>query len=304
MVVTDLPLITRGLTKTIIPTTAPETTVIPPITTTTTLIIPTTLPFQSPFLSSPPKTTPQPEGEQIKKEKGKKASSHEETDEEESASNSETKFPYDEEEIRKQKEIKQSVKADVAKAKIKKGKKELIDLLGLELVEKMYKDKVKYDKYCNKMLNRRAQGKITKSTKRYKTSVQFADHQAETVLNEPSLGRILFSSRQRQDFVSIKYFDDMDNEMLYNVQKIFFRLHKWPGTNDLARTFSTFLVVEVEKRNLNPSKQIRLIDSSTSVLQVLRRSSSIVTSVYVTVQKLKKTLARASVQLGWEYQAE
>ncbi|GJY90909.1 hypothetical protein Tco_0506105 [Tanacetum coccineum] len=39
-------------------------------------------------------------------------------------------------------------------------------------------------------------------------------------------------------------------------------------------------------------------DSSTSALQVLRRSSSIFTSVYVAVQKLKKTLARASVQLG------
>ncbi|GJW20635.1 hypothetical protein Tco_0031257 [Tanacetum coccineum] len=143
-----------------------------------------------------------------------------------------------------------------------------------------------------------------RSTKRYKTSVQFADHQAKTVLNEPSLGRILFSSRQMQDFVSIKYFDDLNSEMLYNVQEIVFRLHKWPGTNDLARTFSTFLVAEVEKRNLNPGKQISLIDSPASVLQVLRRSSSIFTSVYVAVQKLKKTLARASVQLGWQYQAE
>ncbi|GJW20636.1 hypothetical protein Tco_0031258 [Tanacetum coccineum] len=109
----------------------------------------------------PLKTTPQPEEEQIKKEKGKKASSYEETDEEESASNSKTKGRLTEE-IRKQKEIKQSVKADVAKAEIKKGKKELIDLLGLEVVERMYKDKVKYDKYFNKMLNIRAQGNITK----------------------------------------------------------------------------------------------------------------------------------------------
>ncbi|GKC75068.1 hypothetical protein Tco_1125842 [Tanacetum coccineum] len=60
-----------------------------------------------------------------------------------------------------QKEIEQLVKADVAKAEIKKGKEELIDLLGLEVVERMYKDKMKCDRYCNKMLNRRAQGKIT-----------------------------------------------------------------------------------------------------------------------------------------------
>ncbi|GJX66777.1 hypothetical protein Tco_0301120 [Tanacetum coccineum] len=196
-----------------------------------------------------------------------------------------------------QKEIEQSVKADVAKAEIKKGKEELIDLLGLEVVERMYKDKMKCDRYYNKMLNRRAQGKITncyvlsrgkgpitlkmmvlmklyrtlrpmictwgnggKSTKRYKTLAQLVDHQVGTVLNEPSLGMILFNSHQKQDFVSIEDFDDLNNEMLYNVQEIFFRLHKGYGTNDPARTFSTFLVAEVEKRNLNPSKQMRLIE--------------------------------------------
>ncbi|GJW16972.1 hypothetical protein Tco_0024408 [Tanacetum coccineum] len=42
---------------------------------------------------------------------------------------------------------------------------------------------------------------------------------------------------------------------------------------------------------------------SASVLQVLRTSSSIFTSVYVVVQKLKKALARALVQLGWQFQA-
>ncbi|GJW35319.1 kinase-like domain, phloem protein 2-like protein [Tanacetum coccineum] len=41
-----------------------------------------------------------------------------------------------------------------------------------------------------------------------------------------------------------------------------------------------------------------------SVIQVLKRSSSIFTSVYVAVQKLKKALARALVQLGWQFQAE
>ncbi|GJZ91518.1 hypothetical protein Tco_0663445 [Tanacetum coccineum] len=45
-------------------------------------------------------------------------------------------------------------------------------------------------------------------------------------------------------------------------------------------------------------------DSSALALQVLRRSSSIFTSVYVAVLKLKKTLARASIQLGWQCQAE
>ncbi|GJY92157.1 hypothetical protein Tco_0507939 [Tanacetum coccineum] len=44
--------------QTIIATTTPETTIVPPTTTITTLVIFTILPFKSPFLSSPPKTTP------------------------------------------------------------------------------------------------------------------------------------------------------------------------------------------------------------------------------------------------------
>ncbi|GKE10484.1 hypothetical protein Tco_1414035, partial [Tanacetum coccineum] len=45
-------------------------------------------------------------------------------------------------------------------------------------------------------------------------------------------------------------------------------------------------------------------DSSTLVLWVLRRLSSSFTSVYVVVHKLKKILAKASVQLSWQFQAE
>ncbi|GKB47556.1 hypothetical protein Tco_0898309, partial [Tanacetum coccineum] len=63
--------------------------------------------------------------------------------------------------IKNQKGIEQAVKADVAKSEIKKAKQDLIDLLGSDMVEKMYKDKVKYEVYCLKMLNIRAKGKIT-----------------------------------------------------------------------------------------------------------------------------------------------
>ncbi|GKC89126.1 hypothetical protein Tco_1149775 [Tanacetum coccineum] len=142
---------------------------------------------------------------------------------------------------------------------------------------------------------------------------------------------ILFNSSQRQDFINIKDFKELNNAMLYIVQEFFFRLHQGPGINDLARTFGTFLVAKVEKRNLNPNKQMRLIeqpkqyseplslsvdlnikypkyslaeDCLASVLQALRRSSSTFTSVYVAVQKLKMALARASVQLGWQCQTE
>ncbi|GJV42638.1 hypothetical protein Tco_1421078 [Tanacetum coccineum] len=298
-------------------TTTETTTSIPLITTTSALIIPTTLLFQSPFLPSPPKTTPQPEGEQVK-DKGKKVVSHEELVKKESKSDSDVEtrpsgslvetskqkplkkitcvnekgeiHQMTEEEIKNQKGIEQTVKANAEKSKINKAKQDLIDLLGFDVVEKMYKDKVKHDVYYLKIteaelelgfskpldeqdpiikLNLLAKKKrktandlhdYFRATKRYKTSVQFNDHQAGTVLNEPSLDMNLFNSSQRKDFVSIEDFKELNNEMMHNVQEILFKLHQRPGINDLARTFSTFLVAEVEKRNLNPNKQMRLIE--------------------------------------------
>ncbi|GJR84746.1 hypothetical protein Tco_0155531 [Tanacetum coccineum] len=190
-------------------------------------------------------------------------------------------FLMTEEDIRKYKEIEQTVKADMAKAEIKKAKEELIDLLGLKVIKncdvlsrgkgpitlKVYKNDgsdeiIQNFKASDLHLGewREVIKQTPRSTKRYKTSAQLVDHQVGTVLNEPSLGMILFNSHQKQDFVGIKDFDDLNNEMLYNVQEIFFRLHKGYGTNDPTRTFSTFLVAKVEKRNLNPSKQMRLIE--------------------------------------------
>ncbi|GJR69551.1 hypothetical protein Tco_0015616 [Tanacetum coccineum] len=64
-----------------------------------------------------------------------------------------------------------------------------------------------------------------RSTKKYKSSVQYEDHPAGTVLNEPSLGMIMFNSHHRQDFVSIEDIRDFINEILYIVQEIFFGLH-------------------------------------------------------------------------------
>ncbi|GJR72335.1 hypothetical protein Tco_0084700 [Tanacetum coccineum] len=41
-------------------------------------------------------------------------------------------------------------------------------------------------------------------TKRYKSSVQYKDHPAGTVLNEPCLGMIPFNSHQRRDYLPLK----------------------------------------------------------------------------------------------------
>ncbi|GJT23661.1 hypothetical protein Tco_0893598 [Tanacetum coccineum] len=61
------------------------------------------------------------------------------------------------------------------------------------------------------------------STKKFKSSVQYEDRPARTVLNEPCLGMIMFNSVQRQDFITIEDFGDFSNEMLYNIQEIFYQ---------------------------------------------------------------------------------
>ncbi|GJT41825.1 hypothetical protein Tco_0941690 [Tanacetum coccineum] len=290
------------------PTTPPATTTIPPIITTT------TNQMQSP--QNLQNGSSQPEGEHIKKHKGKKAMSSK-----------------DAEEV--------STKSD-ARREGEMRKEELIDLLGPEVVNKYYNDKLQYDRYCDKMLNRRAKSRITncdiltrkgpitlnayreddtselipefkasnlhlgeyrevvkacpkkginldrplskqdpldrlndlankkrkhaddihdffRANKRLKLSVQYKDHPAGTVLNEPVLGMILFNSYHRQDFVTIEDFRDFSNTMLYTVQEILFKLHQGPGLDDHARTFSSLLLAEIDKRNLNPLKQMRVI---------------------------------------------
>ncbi|GJV35283.1 hypothetical protein Tco_1407760 [Tanacetum coccineum] len=131
----------------------------------------------------------QPEWEHIKKDKGKNALSSEETEKEstESGSDDETthmpgsmvesskkkelkKFDFvtesgehvhlTKEHISEQKKIEEEVKAEAARREGEIRKEELIDLLGLEMVNKYYNDKLQYDKYCDKMLNRRAASRI------------------------------------------------------------------------------------------------------------------------------------------------
>ncbi|GKA58385.1 hypothetical protein Tco_0757573 [Tanacetum coccineum] len=68
-----------------------------------------------------------------------------------------------------------------------------------------------------------------KANKRLKSLVQYKDHFPGTVLNEPVL-------------------------------EIFFRLHQGPGLDDHVRTFSSLLLAEINMRNLNPLKQMRVIE--------------------------------------------
>ncbi|GJR63000.1 ribonuclease H-like domain-containing protein [Tanacetum coccineum] len=65
------------------------------------------------------------------------------------------------EEINHQKKLKEGAKAEAAKQEREIRKEELVDLFGPEAVNKYYNEKLQYDRYCDKMLNRRAKSIIT-----------------------------------------------------------------------------------------------------------------------------------------------
>ncbi|GKA22799.1 hypothetical protein Tco_0708761 [Tanacetum coccineum] len=161
----------------------PTTPIIPPVITTT------TTQMQSPFLQNLQKSLSQPEGEHIKKNKHKRALSLKEAEKESTNSDSDDethvtgsmvesskikkvkKFDFItkdkkhihliEEQINQQKKMKEEAKAEAAKCEREVRKEELVDLLGPEVVNKYYNDKLQYDRYYDKMLNRRAESRIT-----------------------------------------------------------------------------------------------------------------------------------------------
>ncbi|GJW75285.1 hypothetical protein Tco_0134655 [Tanacetum coccineum] len=99
-----------------------------------------------------------------------------------------------------------------------------------------------------------------RSTKRYKASVQFDEHQLGEVLNELVLEMVYFNDPRMQDFISLNDFDDLNDEMLYLDQETFFRFHHGPGVDDLSRIFSSLLLAKVDKRNLNPNTKMRVVE--------------------------------------------
>nr|GEW69218.1 hypothetical protein [Tanacetum cinerariifolium] len=128
------------------------------------------------------------------------------------------------EQINAQKKIKKEAKAEVAK---QEGENDLANK------KKKHADDI-YDYF--------------RANKRLKSSIQYEDHPARMMMNEPVPGMIMFNSYDRQDFVTIEDFRDYPNEMLRTIQEIFFRLHQGLQIDDHARTFSSLLLAEVDKR--------------------------------------------------------
>ncbi|GJX90827.1 hypothetical protein Tco_0344153, partial [Tanacetum coccineum] len=206
----------------------------------------------------------QPKGDHIKEDKGKKALSSKEAEKESTNSNSndEThvtgsmvepfrtkklkKFDFiiedgkhihlTEEEINHQKKLEEDAKAEAAKQEEEVRKAELVDLLSPKVVKRTgyklgysFKQTGPLDK-LNDLANKKRKHAddihyYFKANKMLKSSVHYKDHLPGTMLNE-----------------------------LVLVQEIFFRPHLGPGPDDLARTFSSLLLAEVDKRNLNPLK--------------------------------------------------
>ncbi|GJY86046.1 hypothetical protein Tco_0500072 [Tanacetum coccineum] len=329
------------------------------------LIITTTTHMQSSFLSNPPESSSQPKEEKTKIDKGKKVMSLKDAKEESIESNSDDETTHvpgfkvessnkkelkrfefvtedgehvhlTKEQISAQKKIEEEAKAKAARREGEIRKEELIDLLGPEVMNKYYNDKLQYDRDCDKMLNRRAKSRITNLTRKglitlkvykendtseiipeFKASDLHLSKWREIVTIRPNkkgkgwtsiykqiqkrmdyirttkakmgidldrplskqdpLDRLddlenkkrkhaddihdFFRAKKKaQDIVTIEDFRDFSNTMLYTIQKNFFRLHQGPRLDDHSRTFSSLLLAEIDKGNLNPIKQMRVIE--------------------------------------------
>ncbi|GJT30507.1 hypothetical protein Tco_0910782 [Tanacetum coccineum] len=190
--------------------------------------------------------------------------------EEDTGSNSNEDANLTAKQIKEQKRFEELVKADLAKQEVKLGRHELVDLLGIDVVKGFYKAKLQYDKHCDRMLNRRVQSRIKnydvltrKGPITLKDPLDKLNDLARKKRKHADDIHDYFRSTKKfksSDFVTIEYFEDFSNEMMYTIKEIFFRHHQEPRLNDHARTFSSFLLAEVDKRNQNPLKQMRTIE--------------------------------------------
>ncbi|GKB94257.1 hypothetical protein Tco_0980394 [Tanacetum coccineum] len=175
-------------------------------------------------------------GEHIKKDKGKKAMSLKEAEKESTNSGSNDddkthmtgsmvessttkklkKFDFitedgkhihlTEEQINQQKKIEEEAKAEAAKHEGEVRKAELVDLLGLEVVNKYYNDKLQYDRYCDKMLNRRAESRITNCdvlTMQYTIQEIFRRHQGLGLDDHADLCSLLLVEVEKRNLIHL-----------------------------------------------------------------------------------------------------
>ncbi|GJS18168.1 hypothetical protein Tco_0412640 [Tanacetum coccineum] len=163
------------------------------------------------------------------------------------------------EKINQQKKIEEEAKAEAAKRETEDRKEELVDLLGPEVVNK--------------------KGPITLKVYREDGTSEIIPNLKGSDLHIGEWREVMNACPNRigkewttiYDQICLKMdyihtteveldLKDFPNTMLYTVQEIFFRRHQGPGLDDHARTFSSLLLAEVDKRNINPLKQMRTIE--------------------------------------------
>nr|GEV60202.1 hypothetical protein [Tanacetum cinerariifolium] len=225
--------------------------------------------------------------------------------------------------------IKEETKGEASKHEGEVRKTELIDMLGPKVVNKYYNDKLQYDRYCDKMLNRVAESRIvnydvltkkgpitlkvyrevgtSEVIPKFKASDLHLGEWREVVKacpNRTGKGwKIIYGQIKTRMYYlhttkaelcinldiplseqdPLNKLNDLANKKRKHTNDIhdYFKANKrlkssvqyedhLPGTvlnehilglrlDDHARTFSSLLLAKVDKRNLNPLKQMRVI---------------------------------------------
>nr|GEX13456.1 hypothetical protein [Tanacetum cinerariifolium] len=174
------------------------------------------------------------------------------------------------EQINQQKKIKEEAKAKAAKHESEVRKEKLVDILGPKVVNKYYNDKLQYDRYYDKMLNRKQNQKsicsrmdyihITKAELDINMDIPLSKQDPLDKLND-------LANKKRKHADDIHYYLKENKKLKSSVQYedhlagiVLNELVFGPGLDDHARTISSLLPAEIDKRNLNPLKQMRTIE--------------------------------------------
>ncbi|GJZ33338.1 hypothetical protein Tco_0578774 [Tanacetum coccineum] len=119
-----------------------------------------------------------------------------------------------------------------------------------QVVNKYYNDKLQYDRYCDKMLNRRAVSKITNCdvlTKKGPITLK--------VYREDGTSEIIPNFKASD--LHLGEWREVMKACPNRTGKGWETIYKQIGLDDHA---SSLLLAEIDKRNLNPLKQMRVIE--------------------------------------------
>ncbi|GJR07778.1 hypothetical protein Tco_0790430 [Tanacetum coccineum] len=236
--------------------------------------------MQSPFLSNPPESSSQPEGEQTKIDKGKKTMSLKNVEEES------TKSDSNDETTHVPSFTVESAKVEAARRKSEIRKEELIDLLGPGVVNK--KGLVTLKVY--------REDDTSKIIPEFKASDLHLGEWREVVTAFPNKKGKGWNSIYKQIQERIDYLRTTEAEL--GLDRSLSEQDPLDKLNDLANKKRKHAddIHDFFKANKRLKSSVHykdhpagtVLNESVLALQVLRRLGSIFTSVYAAIQKLKK----------------